>query len=94
MLALSIGANTAIFSVVNAVLLKPLPFRNPNRLVMVWEDLSFMGFPQNTPAPANFVDWKKRNHVFEDILRIEWILLDAAGEQEARRTSRHPPIAN
>src|SRR6267142_4171807 len=79
-LALSIGANTAIFSVVNAVLMRPLPFRNPDRLVMVWEDLSFMGFPQNTPAPANFVDWKTRNHVFEDMAAMHGDLMNLTGD--------------
>ena len=66
-LALGIGANTAIFSTVDAVLLRPLPFADPERVVMVWEDATFAGFPRNTPAPANFVDWKKRNHVFSDM---------------------------
>ncbi len=63
-LALGIGANTAIFSTVDAVLIRPLPFGDPDRLVMVWEDASFASFPKNTPAPANYVDWKARNRVF------------------------------
>ena len=82
-LALSIGANTAIFSVVQAVLLAPLPFRNPDRLAMVWEEASFLGFPQNTPAPANFVDWKKRNHVFEDMAALQGSLMNLTGNSPA-----------
>jgi len=66
-LALGIGATTAIVSTVDAVLLRPLPYREPDRLVMVWEDASFAGFPQNTPAPGNFIDWQARNRVFEDM---------------------------
>ena len=66
-LALGIGANTAIFSTVDAVLLRPLPFADPDRVVMVWEDNSAASFPRNTPASGNFVDWKQRNHVFTDM---------------------------
>ena len=66
-LALGIGANTAIFSAVEAVLLKPLPYDHPEQLVMVWEDASFIGFALNTPAPANYVDWKAQNQVFTDM---------------------------
>ncbi len=63
-LALGIGATTAMFSLIDGVLLRPLQFRQPDRLVEVFEDLSAMGFPRNTPAPANFADWKQRNQVF------------------------------
>src|SRR5262245_61538772 len=66
-LALGIGANSAIFSTVNAVLLRPLPLADPDRLVMVWEDVTFAGFPRNTPAPGNFAEWKRRNRVFTDM---------------------------
>ena len=54
-LALGIGANTAIFSVVNAVLLQRLPFPSADRLVMVWEDATNAGFPRNTPAVGNVI---------------------------------------
>jgi predicted permease len=66
-LALGIGANTAIFSAVEAVLLRPLPYAQPDRLVMVWEDASYIGFALNTPAPANYLDWKAQNKVFTDM---------------------------
>jgi putative ABC transport system permease protein len=57
-LALGIGANSAIFSVVNAVLLKPLPYAQPERLVMVWNDNRREGVPQYPMSPANFLDVK------------------------------------
>ena len=65
-LALGIGANTAIFSVVNAVLLRPLPFEQPDRLAMVWET-SPHGERTNVVNPTNFLEWRDRNHSFEQI---------------------------
>jgi len=63
-LALGIGVNTAIFSAVDSALLRALPYADADRVVMVWEDGSFVGFGKNTPAPGNFVEWQRRNHVF------------------------------
>jgi len=63
-LALGIGANTAIFSVVNTVLLRPLPFRAPGELVTLWERNPKQGYEQNPPAAGNFVDWRDQNRVF------------------------------
>jgi len=69
-LALGIGANTAIFSVINAVLLKPLPFQEPDRLVQLWE---------TEPAPGNFpltgpdyLDWQEQNHTLESSALYSW----------------------
>ena len=66
-LALGIGANTTIFSLVRSVLLQPLPYAEPDRLVMVWEDVSQIGFPKNTPAPGNYNDWRAQNRSFTDM---------------------------
>src|SRR6267154_847647 len=63
-LALGIGANTAIFSAVDAILIRPLPYTDPDRLVMVWEDATAAGLPRNTPAPGNYTEWVRLNHVF------------------------------
>jgi len=71
-LALGIGANTAIFSAVEGVLLRPLPYADPSRLVMVWEDASYLGFSRNTPAAANYVDWRAQNQVFTDMAAMRY----------------------
>jgi len=63
-LALGIGANTAIFSIVNAVLLKPLPFREPDRLVMIWEHNYKRERKRNVVGSANFVRWRERARSF------------------------------
>jgi putative ABC transport system permease protein len=69
-LALGIGANTAIFSVINSVLLHPLPYHDPDNLVMVWESNSQHPNPHNTVSPPNFLDWQSRNTVFSSMAFI------------------------
>ena len=93
-LALGIGANTAIFSVVNAVLLRPLPFPNPEELVIVWEDATYAGFPHNTPAPANFVDWKNQNQSFADMAASHETSFNLTGDGEPERVSAYSVTSN
>src|SRR5947208_16208798 len=64
-IALGIGANTAIFSVIDAVILKPLPYADPDRLVMLWETRPDRGFANNVVSAANYVDWRTRNTSFD-----------------------------
>src|SRR4029453_8301674 len=82
-LALGIGANTAIFSIVNAVLLRPFPYQAPERLVVLLEHLSVTG--GFSPSYPNFVDWRAQNTVFEAISAVqqnESFNFTGAGEPE------------
>src|SRR5215510_785870 len=65
-LALGIGANTTIFSAIDAVLLNPLPYKDPDRLVVVWETNNQLG-DRNEVTIGNFRDWRSRSQVFEQI---------------------------
>jgi putative ABC transport system permease protein len=71
-LALGIGANTAIFSVVYAVLLRPLPFKDSGRLVMLWETWEKRGENRVVVSPANFADWKEQSTTLEQMTAMWW----------------------
>lgn len=84
-LALGIGANAAVFSVINAVLLRPLPYRDADRVVTVWQNNTKAGIPENNVAPANFIDWSEQSNSFEAIAGIEPFGLSMAGDGEPER---------
>src|SRR5215468_7400398 len=83
-LALGIGANSAIFSVLNAVLWQRLPYKDPERLVIVWETIPKTGLTENTPAPFNYYAWREQSQVFENLAAWQILLenLTGAGEPE------------
>lgn len=79
-LALGVGAATTVFSVVEAVLLRPLPYADADRLAMVWENVNLPAYKnaQNTPAPGNFSDWREHNSTFVDMAAVRgsaWSLI-------------------
>src|SRR3954452_1569480 len=84
-LALGIGANSAIFSVVNTLLLRPLPYKNPGQLVVIWENATHLGFPKNTPSPANFLDWQKQATLFEGMAAFAERTFNLTGVGEPER---------
>src|SRR5262249_25859714 len=86
-LALGIGGNAAIFSVIHAVLLRQLPYGEPDRVVMIWQDASRIGFPRATPSPADYADWKAQNSVFEDMALVVWRSANLTGDGPPERVS-------
>jgi putative ABC transport system permease protein len=81
-LALGVGANTAIFSVVHAVLLRPLPYREPDRLVLAWEARG----PRRAALTApDFVDWRAQNQVFETLAARDFVTANLTGTQDPER---------
>ena len=86
-LALGIGANTAIFSVINGVLLRPLQYAQPDRIVTLWHADVKNRQERDLASPANFLDWKERSQVFEDLAAVNPWAFDyvADGEPESLR---------
>ena len=84
-LALGIGANTAIFSVLNAVILRPLPYKNPERLVVSWETTA--GNDKRSVAPGNFNDWRSQNTTFSDMAATFYGNFNLTGDGEPERVN-------
>jgi putative ABC transport system permease protein len=92
-LALGIGANTAIFSVVEGVLLRPLPYKDPSRLVMVSEKNLKRGFPEFDVTPPDFIAWRAQNQVFSSMAAIRGhdYALTGAGTAEREQAAEVSP---
>src|SRR5215213_7699496 len=84
-LALGIGVNTAIFGAVDSILLRPLPFKDPERIVSVWEQSPALGIQQNEAAPANFFDLRNQNQVFEALGAFGPFDINLTGSGEPER---------
>lgn len=85
-IALCIGATVSLFTVVRSILLRPLPFRDPSQLVMIFEhfrdrNMNAQGFNYNPVAPADFYDWRAQTHGFEDIAAWRYWQFNLTGEQ-------------
>jgi predicted permease len=93
-LTLGIGANTAIFSVVNAVLLRPLPYPNAGQLVMLWEQNPHRGWFENIISGENFLDWQKQNQVFAGMAAFESNSFNIIGNQQAEEIAGEQVSAN
>ena len=93
-LALGIGANTAIFSVVNSVLLRPLPYPGADRLAFIWETDLKDGIQREGPSAPNFLDWKEQSQSFEDMALLEAGTRTLPGEGEPGQVVGLPVTTN
>ena len=93
-LALGIGANTAIFSSVYALLLKPLPFPELERVVAVWDSYPSKGVLRNEIAMANYLDWKAQNQSFEHLAIYSWWSTNLTGIDSPERIQGMAVTAN
>ncbi|MDE3153878.1 MAG: ABC transporter permease [Acidobacteriota bacterium] len=81
-LALGIGANTALFSIVDAVLLRPLPYRDPGQLTMIWETRPRPGWDHTSASAGEFRAWEQRNHSFSGMALLDWEVANLTGGRE------------
>ena len=93
-LAIGIGANSAIFSTINALLLKPLPFPDPERIVALWDKVPSRGVERNEVAVANYLDWRAQNKTFEQLGLYRWWSTNLTGSDSPERVQGFLVTAN
>src|SRR5262245_26707833 len=93
-LALGIGANTAMFSAVDAVLIRPLPYGDAGRLVMIWDEMTYIGFPKHNSTPAEWREWRQNNTVFTDIAATQPVQAILSGDGEPEEVPARKATAN
>jgi putative ABC transport system permease protein len=93
-LALGIGANTAIFSMVNALLINPLPLPEVNRLVAIWEKVPSQGVERNETAIANYLDWQAQSQSFENVALYSWWNANLSGIDPPERVQGYVVTTN
>ena len=93
-LGLGIGASIAVYSLADAALLRPLQFENEKRLVQIFEDRPAIGLIDDTPAPANYLDWKRRNHVFSEMAAANGDIFTITGSGQPQEVDGTKITAN
>lgn len=84
-IALSTGVNSAVFSVISTVLLRPLPFKDSDRITQIWETDRNQGVSRAVVSPANYFDWQEQNHVFQDMAAWRFWYFNLSGGQQPER---------
>src|SRR5829696_8923379 len=85
--ALGIGANASIFGVINAVLLEPLPYKNPDRLVRLWESNPRQSQPESPVSVPNYQDWQRQQSAFEEVAALEMATYNITDWGEPQRVA-------
>src|SRR6185369_4413545 len=91
---LGLGANATIFGVINAVLLEPLPYKDPDRLVRLWETNLKQNQPESPVSVPNFQDWQRHQSTFEELAALEMATFNLTGSGEPQRVSAARITAN
>ncbi len=93
-LALAIGANTAVFSAVHTVLIRPLPYEQPESLVMLWEKREAEGVMKNSVSAADYLDWARLATSFAAVAAFNEVTADLTGEGDSAKWSGSSATSN